>query len=885
MPHPTTVPPSTSAEQPSTPLRDREQAEGYVAMVCFKHGPPRLHGVELERTLHDLEHPTRPVDIARLRVALGHHSPATLDPASPHAPLAHGSLVTVEPGGQVEISTPPHAALDTVVEHTRADSAQLAGLLRAHGLTLGSHGLDPHRPPRRVLATPRYAAMEQAYVAIGPGGTQMMCSSASLQVCLDAGEAQRHPVPLGRRARAGPAAGGAVRQLPAPRRRRHPLGLRPAEVRPAHLPAGHPAPGHDGRRPGAALGRPGHGGAGGLPAPRQRVVGRAGGAHLRGLDPGRRRGQPAGPHDRRPGLPPQHHVPARPTPRLPGDPLPRRPAGRLLGPPVRAASALCCRRLAPSTRRWRPPNQRGTGGSRPAGTACEDPRCAPPAAAVVDLGCAAVADLDLAPSTGSAVLDRLPQLVSTTDPEVLGMTTAPPLHDRSPEQLRAHVAEVLTRSRERSTVLTDAVDDDDLVAPALAADVAAGVGPRAHRQPGGAVAAARRRRPRAGAPGDRRAVRRVRAPPRRPARAAAAQPGRGPRLRRRGPRQGARRARPRAAARAGGCSSDGLRLRHGRPARAAARRDDAGHPPAPPRARRCCRARRRRRPPRAPAAAEVLVPGGPFTMGTSTEPWALDNERPAHQVRRRRRSSSTPPPVTNGAYAEFVDAGGYDDPRWWTAAGLGAPQRGRPRARRCSGSATAAAGGAAGSACIEPLPPRRAGAARLLVRGRRLRPLGRQAAAHRGGVGEGRPARPGDRAGPGATRGATTTRRPSTPTSASATCARRRPARYPAGASPLRRPPADRRRVGVDRPATSRPTPASRPFPYREYSEVFFGADYKVLRGGSFGTDPVACRGTFRNWDYPIRRQIFAGFRCARDARAGSSADACAGTWPTSARR
>jgi iron(II)-dependent oxidoreductase len=41
-----------------------------------------------------------------------------------------------------------------------------------------------------------------------------------------------------------------------------------------------------------------------------------------------------------------------------------------------------------------------------------------------------------------------------------------------------------------------------------------------------------------------------------------------------------------------------------------------------------------------------------------------------------------------------------------------------------------------------------------------------------------------------------------------------------------------------------------------------------VLRGGSFGTDAAASRGTFRNWDYPIRRQIFAGFRCARDARA-----------------
>jgi iron(II)-dependent oxidoreductase len=39
-----------------------------------------------------------------------------------------------------------------------------------------------------------------------------------------------------------------------------------------------------------------------------------------------------------------------------------------------------------------------------------------------------------------------------------------------------------------------------------------------------------------------------------------------------------------------------------------------------------------------------------------------------------------------------------------------------------------------------------------------------------------------------------------------------------------------------------------------------------VLRGGSFGTDTSAIRATFRNWDHPVRRQIFAGFRCARDA-------------------
>jgi len=69
-----------------------------------------------------------------------------------------------------------------------------------------------------------------------------------------------------------------------------------------------------------------------------------------------------------------------------------------------------------------------------------------------------------------------------------------------------------------------------------------------------------------------------------------------------------------------------------------------------------------------------------------------------------------------------------------------------------------------------------------------------------------------------------------------------------------------------------RPYPGFRAFPYREYSEVFFGPDYKVLRGGSWATDLQAARTTFRNWDYPIRRQIFAGFRCARDAAPGDAA-------------
>jgi iron(II)-dependent oxidoreductase len=59
--------------------------------------------------------------------------------------------------------------------------------------------------------------------------------------------------------------------------------------------------------------------------------------------------------------------------------------------------------------------------------------------------------------------------------------------------------------------------------------------------------------------------------------------------------------------------------------------------------------------------------------------------------------------------------------------------------------------------------------------------------------------------------------------------------------------------------------PGFEAFPYAEYSEVFFGPDYKVLRGGAWATRRDVIRPSFRNWDYPERRQIFAGIRCARD--------------------
>ncbi len=267
------------------------------------------------------------------------------------------------------------------------------------------------------------------------------------------------------------------------------------------------------------------------------------------------------------------------------------------------------------------------------------------------------------------------------------------------------------------------------------------------------------------------------------------------------------------------------------------------------------------KPPGRVLPAEVIVPAGPFTMGTSTEPWALDNERPAHQVHVDTFAIDTVP-VTNGAYQRFIAAGGYDDSRWWdekgwahrVEAGLAAP---RFWERDGDGWLRTRFG------VVEPVPADEPvvhvswyeADAYARWAGRRLPTEAEWEKAARFDPATGRSRRfPwGDEE----------------PTDDVANLGQRhlRPAEvgaYPAGASPL----GVHQLVGDVWEWTGSdlaPYPGFAAFPYREYSEVFFGPDYKVLRGGSFGTDAVACRGTFRNWDYPIRRQIFAGFRCARD--------------------
>jgi glutamate--cysteine ligase len=178
---------STGADGP-VQLRSRADAEAYVASVCFKHGPPRLLGVELEWLVHPVSVPAAPVDAAALRAALGPHAPPTLDPRSPARPLPGGSTVTVEPGGQVELASPPLAPPGRLVRTVAADVQVLHARLAAHGLTAAARAADPLRPPRRVLDLPRYRAMERRFDRFGPAGRSGMCSTSAVQVCLDAGE-------------------------------------------------------------------------------------------------------------------------------------------------------------------------------------------------------------------------------------------------------------------------------------------------------------------------------------------------------------------------------------------------------------------------------------------------------------------------------------------------------------------------------------------------------------------------------------------------------------------------------------------------------------------------------------------------------------------------
>ena len=109
--------------------------------------------------------------------------------------LPAGSRITLEPGGQVELSTPPLRGLASALPAAAADLAALTGALRGAGLAPVARGLDTLRSPERILDQPRYAAMEAFFDGEGFAGRTMMCSTASVQVNVETGPAGRSPPP------------------------------------------------------------------------------------------------------------------------------------------------------------------------------------------------------------------------------------------------------------------------------------------------------------------------------------------------------------------------------------------------------------------------------------------------------------------------------------------------------------------------------------------------------------------------------------------------------------------------------------------------------------------------------------------------------------------
>jgi len=268
-------------------------------------------------------------------------------------------------------------------------------------------------------------------------------------------------------------------------------------------------------------------------------------------------------------------------------------------------------------------------------------------------------------------------------------------------------------------------------------------------------------------------------------------------------------------------------------------------------------------PPRAAPPVECQVPGGTYVVGTSTDPWSFDNERPAYEVEVAPYAIDGAP-VTNAAWAGFIDSGGYAEPRHWAPGGWA--WRLEAQLERPSGWEPDGSGGWQRNrfGTIESVPADEPvqhvcwyeADAFARWAGRRLpTEIEWEVAATCDPVTGIKRRHPwGDepwRAG-------------------LANLGQERMGPDPVGAHPAGRSPVGCFAMEGDvwewTSSGFDAWPGTSAFPYREYSEVFYGGDYKVLRGGSWATSPLACRGTFRNWDHPIRRHIFSGLRTARDA-------------------
>lgn len=265
-------------------------------------------------------------------------------------------------------------------------------------------------------------------------------------------------------------------------------------------------------------------------------------------------------------------------------------------------------------------------------------------------------------------------------------------------------------------------------------------------------------------------------------------------------------------------------------------------------------------PDRAPSGpSEIHVAAGSFMLGAVDEPWAYDNELAPHEVELRPFWIDRAP-VTNGAFMKFVKDKGYRSKRLWSAEGW------EWRAREDAHAPLYWEKGTDGWERIrfgrrEPVPANEPvqhvswHEADAFARwaGKRLPTEAEWERAAGWHEQEGKFRYPWGQAWMGF----------------EASLDHRRFSPAPAGSYAGGVSPVGCVQMGGDvwewTSSPFQPYPGFLAFPYPECSEVFFGEQYRVLRGGSWATDALVARASLRNWDFPGRRQMFAGFRCARD--------------------
>ncbi|MCV7368233.1 ergothioneine biosynthesis glutamate--cysteine ligase EgtA [Mycolicibacterium duvalii] len=168
-------------EQRTETLSSAESAAHHIVETCLTDGPVGAVGLEIEAHCYDLADPWRRPGWEELTATI-----AELPP------LPGGSVVTLEPGGAVELSGPPLGDVGAAVTAMATDRSVLRTAFAQAGLGLVLLGADPLRPVGRVNPGARYAAMESFFRAsdTGAAGAAMMTSTASVQVNLDAGPQQ-----------------------------------------------------------------------------------------------------------------------------------------------------------------------------------------------------------------------------------------------------------------------------------------------------------------------------------------------------------------------------------------------------------------------------------------------------------------------------------------------------------------------------------------------------------------------------------------------------------------------------------------------------------------------------------------------------------------------